>query len=569
MLRLFDEHVVRPAESLDGLWDFVVEPDRRDRARLPRSYTHRIAVPSVWETMPGLEGYRGVGWLRKRFALDEAARVRLVFGGVSHTADVYVDGRHLAHHEDAYTPFEAVTGLLRPGEHTIVVQVDNRFGEHAALHKENDYYSYGGISRPVELQLIDDLYIRHLHATPRRSGQRWALSVELELVNLATSARRRDIRLRLDGQEWDIQPVVVQPMQTLDVCTELVGLEVETWSAESPRLYTLEAALLDQEVVTDDLIDRIGFRELKVRRRELLLNSQPIHLHGYNRHEDHGCSGCAFSVEAMVRDLQMISDLGGNFIRTSHYPNDMRFLDLCDEMGFYVWEESHARTVPFDQPNFRRQIAESTREMITWHYNRPSIVLWGCLNECDSVSPAGREEFERVIRLIRSLDASRPVTFASDKPFRDICLDLVDVVSWNTYTSWYGGGIDQVESALAEYLKWLHSSKSGGGRGKPLIISEFGAGAIPGYRHPSHPHWSEEYQADVLDHELAVYLNHPDVIGAAIWQFSDVRITRHWWQRRPRTMNNKGTVDEFRRPKLAYPVVKRRMQEAARRRARR
>ena len=97
------------------------------------------------------------------------------------------------------------------------------------------------------------------------------------------------------------------------------------------------------------------------------------------------------------------------------------------------------------------------------------------------------------------------------------------------------------------------------------VVFASSGGAVYGHRSPNRAKWTEEYQCDVLDETLRVYLSHPDVVGVAIWQFCDVRITRGWWRARPRTMNNKGTVDEFRRPKLAYDVVKRRMHAARRR----
>jgi beta-glucuronidase len=236
-------------------------------------------------------------------------------------------------------------------------------------------------------------------------------------------------------------------------------------------------------------------------------------------------------------------------------------------LGFYVWEESHARAVSFDQPKFGQQIADSTREMVEWHYNRPSIIMWGCLNECESNSSKGRKVYQSVLGLLREMDPTRPVTFASNRFQADMCLDLVDIVSFNLYAAWYGGGPDNVEPNLKDLLKWIHSDESGG-KGKPMIVSECGAGAIYGSRNPNRAKWTEEYQADCLDACLDVYLKHPDVIGVALWQFCDVRVTQGWWGKRPRTMNNKGTVDEYRRPKLAYDVVKQRFHAAPKRRPR-
>jgi len=544
----------------------VTADERTGRGRLPKRYSRTVHVPSAWEQLPGLEGYRGKAWFRTAIPGGGERAVRLVFGGVSHTADVYVDGRSVGHHYDAFTPFDVVVPKLSEGPHELVVEVDNTFGDHSALHLPNDYYTYGGITRPVELQLLEEVYVERLLATPVRKRGRWDLFVRVRLSNWGRRRQKRTVVVGVEESFVELGEVTVGPGETAEVSGSLSSLDVQPWSPELPELYHVEAMLFDGEELVDDLVDRVGFREMRVRGRKLLLNGKPLRLRGYNRHEDHGQFGCAIPLEAMAADLATLGDLGCNFVRTCHYPNDMRFLDLCDELGVCVWEESHARTVDFAHRRFRRQIADSTREMIDWHHNHPCIVLWGCLNECDSASRTGRGEHERVIRLIRKLDASRPVTFASNKSERDLCLDLVDVVSWNRYVGWYGGEVDEVADDLKRMLAWLDSDASGG-KGKPVILSEFGAGAIPGCHRPGRVKWTEEYQAEVLDETLRVYLNHPRVVGAAVWQFADCRVTRAggMWRGRPRTMNNKGTVDEHRRRKLAYEVVRRRMREAAER----
>lgn len=561
MIRTFAQHAVRPADSLSGRWDFAIEPERTEGGRLPAAYPRSIYVPSAWELLPGLEGYRGRGWVRTEvFTLPEGA-LRLVFGGVSHTATVFVDGEEAGGHYDAYTPWDVVVAGLEPGEHELVVEVDNSFGAHSALHRDNDYYTYGGITRPVEIQFVPEVYIDKLFATPRREGSTWALDVRVRLRNWSDEPVERKVVVAVADSALELEAVTVEPGAACEVEGTLEGLDVVAWSPQEPALYEAVALLLDEEGAVDDLADRIGFRQVEVRGRELLLNGQPIRLRGYNRHEQHPHFGSALPEEAMVADLERLRDQGGNFLRTAHYPNDLRFLDLCDEMGICLWEESHARAVDFGHPRFRDQIAAATTEMVEWHHNRPCVLIWGCLNECDSVSEPGREEHRRVLELIRRLDPSRPVTFASNKGQRDRCLDLVDIVAWNRYDAWYGGGPDDVQPRLEEALQWLRSEHSGA-RDKPLILSEFGAGALYGTRDPGEARWSEEYQAEALDECLRVYLHHPDVVGAAIWQFADCRVCDGHWRDRPRTMNNKGTLDEYRRPKLAYAVVKRRMLEA-------
>ena len=317
----------------------------------------------------------------------------------------------------------------------------------------------------------------------------------------------------------------------------------------------LPYSLEEDGKVIDDLTDRVGFREVRTQGKDILLNGKKLQIKGFYRHEDHPQFGCALPLSAIMQDLQLARDMGANSIRTSHYPNDELFLDLCDELGILVWEENHARGLSEEQmknPTFERQCEACIREMIAAHYNHPSIYIWGILNECASDTEYGRECYKTQLELIKSLDVTRPRSFSSCRFKTDICFDLVDVVSYNIYPKWYHN------TPVAEYLddlyKWVQTT---GGAGKPFLITEVGAGAIYGYRTPAKVKWSEEYQVLALEEQLGAILSYKDCSGVYIWQFCDVRVTNDWWNTRPRTMNNKGIVDEYRRPKLSYETVKR------------
>lgn len=560
MIRSFDDHLIREVESLDGIWHLTTAKEWQGDG-LPDTFSRRMLVPGCWESLPGLESYRGKAWLKREFQVDlEGLATRLVFGGVSHTGTVYVDGSRVGSHDDAFTPWEVILPELEEGSHELIVEVDNSFGDHSALHIPNDYYTYGGITRPVEKHLVEPLYIDKVFATPVRDEAGWALDLRLRLRNCSQTAGRVKAIVNLLDMLYHLEEVEVPARDTHEVALRLDGLEVDTWSPDCPVLYTLAVMLVDEhEHPLDDLLDRIGFREIRVDGDKLLLNGDELALQGFNRHEDHPQFGCAVPVEAMAQDLMLMRDMNANFVRTCHYPNDQRFLDLCDELGILVWEESHARHVDFNHPAFERQIEQSTSEMVTWHFNHPSIIIWGCLNECDSVSEEGVEVHRRVLAMLKELDGSRPTTFASNQQQADRALGLVDIVAWNLYPGWYGGAVADVADRLETLLAWLDSPASRGAAGKPLLISEFGAGAIYGNRQRCRSKWSEEYQSEVLDETLRVYTGHPRISGTAIWQFCDVRVTEEeWFSKRPRTMNNKGIVDEYRRPKLASDVVRRR-----------
>ena len=141
MLRTFAQHVARPVDSLDGRWEFVTADDRKDRGKLPKTFKRSISVPSVWEQLPGLENYKGKAWFRTTIPAVDGWAVRVEFGGVSHTADVFIDGKQVGHHYDAFTPFAVVAPNIKEGEHELVVEVDNSYGDHSALHVPNDYYT--------------------------------------------------------------------------------------------------------------------------------------------------------------------------------------------------------------------------------------------------------------------------------------------------------------------------------------------------------------------------------------------------------------------------------------------
>ncbi|MBR0366058.1 MAG: beta-glucuronidase, partial [Clostridia bacterium] len=285
-------------------------------------------------------------------------------------------------------------------------------------------------------------------------------------------------------------------------------------------------------------------------------NGEPMYMKGFNRHEDYAVDGCAVSLQHMAQDMDLMQDMNANAVRTCHYPNDERFLDLCDERGMLVWEENHARGFVLEQmqnPNFERQCEDCIREMIENHYNHPSIVIWGILNECASETEEGRRMYKKQYEQIRSMDMSRPTTSATCRHLKDICLDLPDVVSFNMYTKWYID--DDIGAVNDREIDWIYES---GGETKPIIVSELGAAALYGYRDRSMCKWSEEYQAALLDESLEVYMTDERISGVFVWQFADCRVTPEdgWFATRARCHNNKGVVDEYRRPKMAYDTVK-------------
>ncbi|MBB3125423.1 beta-glucuronidase [Paenibacillus rhizosphaerae] len=519
---------------------------------------YQLPVPGCWEQHPNLASYRGRGVYRKSIHTSQKTSLRFVFKGVSHTADVSFDGIPVAHHYNAYTAFAAIVKDVDPGDHVLKVEVDNGFHEGSSLHVHNDYYTYGGLIRPVSVEEIGDAFIDRIEFEPRRNDTGWEADIRLHLCSITDTDQEFRVTGSVAGQSLDFGLVQLPAGQSLSVSHSMAFSGVEAWSHENPALYNLEVQLEDPDGgVIDDLIERVGFRVISTSNGKIQVNGKDVVLKGFNRHEDHGSVGASFSLNLMVQDLDLMADMGCNSVRTSHYPNDERFLDLCDERGFYVWEENHARGLTLEQmrnPNFIQQCEDVNREMVTQHYNHPSIIIWAILNECASHTEEGRVHYQRQLEQIRSLDGSRPLTFASHHRERELCFDLADIVSFNLYPGWYGP--EDAGELCDKARGWADAA---GGLGKPMIMSEFGADAVYGYRMPSRVKGTEERQADIIDENLTAYQSRHFISGMFIWQFCDCRVTEEkvgpLW--RVTTQNIKGVVDMYRRPKLAYEVVKR------------
>lgn len=550
MIRTFKTHYVRKQMELtESLWEFEPCAGSYAGQKFP------VAVPGCWENHPLFADYRGEGIYRKTFQAQ--GNVRIECKGVSHTATVYLDGHEIGHHYNAYTPFSVVVSDLEPGRHMLEIKADNRFHKDSALHVPNDYMSYGGISRGVVVEELSDLYLEYVHVKTYRENKQWHVQVKAA-VNVLKIGQNEDEDITIQGKikdtafEWKLTDTA---KKHYEFCTDLKINGIEEWSPETPVLYQVELQMLREGEVIDDLIERFGFREICVQGKYISLNGKRLRIKGVCRHEDHPDYGCALPYQTIYNDLVLIRQMGANSIRTAHYPNDEIFLDLCDELGILVWEENHARGLEEDRmkhPLFEEQAEQVIREMIFYHYNHPCIFIWGILNECASETLFGRSCYEKQFRLIREMDDSRPCTFASCKFFGDICFDLPDVISCNLYPRWY---VDKpVRDYLNEVYDWI--VEDGNGKGKPFIVSEIGAGGLYGCHNAYHGKWTEEYQADALSEQVSECLKFSESMGVYIWQFCDVRVSSEWFAGRPREMNNKGIVDEYRRQKAAYGRVK-------------
>lgn len=550
MVRTFCTNRIRKSEELNGsMWNFIPEVGEHAGSTYP------VVVPTVWESLPEFSSYRGRGSFTRRFY--GGGNLRFSCKGVSHTAEIYLDGQFLGQHYNAYTPFNFLAREIPYGEHELKIIADNRFSEESALHIPNDYMTYGGINRGIVLEHLQKAYIEYVHVETKRGPKKdWQVCLTAKICNLSDQPEKYKVRFTSDSLFTEETEIELDANGSQIVEREICLCNISIWTLEDPVLYTVQAILFNEEPM-DDLIERFGFREIQIVGKQILLNGRAIRLKGFNRHEDHPMFGCAMPLQAIEQDIQIAIDLGANAIRTSHYPNDELFLDLCDEQGILVWEESHARGLKehhMRNPLFQKQSEDCIREMVMNHKNHPCIFVWGILNECASETTYGRECYVRQYEQLKELDRTRPRTSASNKYSNDICLDIPEILAFNLYPEWYNDQGGTAVSCIQDKIHWIRSNSVT--KEKPFIVSEIGAGAIYGYRTRTRDKWSEEYQCIALENQLKAVLECAECCGVFIWQLADIRISRERFENRPRTMNNKGIVDEYRRPKMVYDIVK-------------
>lgn len=561
MTRRFQRHNLRRVYDLSGTWDFVflgdVDPDSVDVECI--ECPDRMAVPGAFDATPIYAGKRGLAAYQITVPANDTSPNRLVFNSVNHWCRVFVNHRAVRDHAGGYTSF-AVDWEQALGDAIVTALVDNRIDySRCPLHLDYfDWYHYGGITRPVELHHLNNLWIDRVQVVTSDWRTR---EVKLSIDYASTEAAKVvQLVVECDKQRFLSESVELADKRgRIERVIKLDGFSL--WSPDEPNLHLLDVRLGDTQLGDDDWRERIGIRQVETRGQQILINDRPVQLRGVNRHESHPQFGPALPEQILIADVQQLLDLGCNFVRSSHYPADPRFLDLCDEAGLCVWNEATGWQQTVDHltdPHYLQAARQNIDEMVAMSSNHPAVIMWGILNESRSDESASRPTYEELIGRIRELDSSRPVTYASNHPFNDLCLDLVDVVSINTYPGWYIGELDGIPGHLDRIVEHLDST---GSADKPLIISEIGAGAVPGWRDWNQSRWSEEYQALLLETVIRhMFDDSSRFCGLAIWQFCDVRSSEQVARTlgRPRGFNNKGVVDEYRRPKLAYALVKER-----------
>ncbi len=539
----------RTVINLGGIWT----------VRFSDASEHPFAVPGTWNTqIPDHRDDLGPAVCRTTLTIPAALadhRLRLWFGSVNYLATVSIDGIVVASHTGGHLPFWAnLTGQLDPGPHLLEVEVDGELrpdrvppGDMPPGHgllmggwppAAFDFFPFAGILRPVLLEAAHPLAVEAVTVTTRIDGT-------VTVVVDGPSGADRHASISGHG---------ATAHSPVDPATGIAVLSVPSprlWGPDHPDLYDVRVTTLLGGGVLDELSTTTGIREVWVDGDRVLLNGEPVTLHGFGRHEDLAVLGRTASDAAAVLDHDRMTWCGANSYRTSHYPYDEHQLELADRLGFLVISETPAVGLYFvgDDRHTRGEVAaQQLRELIARDRNHPSVIMWSLANEPISEPRPDRsvEFFQGQHDLARSLDPTRPTTVVGWQMITEPSHAVVDVVSVNLYNGWYTepGRIDDGASLMADRLDALHDEHH-----KPVLLAEFGTDALAGHHAEPPEMWSEEYQACFIEAYLDVVEDRPWMLGAHVWNLCDFATSQGIT--RAGAMNHKGVFTRDRRPKLA------------------
>lgn len=562
MIRTFQEHQIRKTTLLDGPWDFVRDPENTGlRNKWFERFPHAeksLYVPSCWNNELHLFDYEGVAWYKKTMRTEDTQHARIIFHAILGHADVYLDGQHLGYHYGGYTPFAIIIPSLSKGDHELVVRTDSKLDRLTIPTEHVDWFHYGGIIRSVELQFLPDLYIDKFTIGYELAGADVDMKVQVRISSLSQTDLTTAFTLTDEDQEIYSGQIQVGAGQSTNYEVNLHRKNVRLWDVGKPELYSFRAC-----IEQDDKIERIGFRKIETGHHRIHINGSPVYLRGINRHEEHPEWGFAFPPKLMQKDLDIILEMGCNTVRGSHYPQSPYWLDLLDENGIIFWSEIPiwGAMLPNEtvcEPLFQERALTMMEEMVVMHQHHPSVVFWSVHNEIDSRTQDAYEMTKRMVELVKSLDTSRLITYATMHPLEDVLLPLFDVIGINKYYGWYEGQVDGFKNMLQQF----HARAELLGAGdKPVLMTEFGGAGIFGDVGWEPRLFSEDYQAHIVTEALGLFRDDPKIGGTYIWQFADIRGDlksngRHF-RDRARSFNNKGLVNEYRKPKQSFREVRR------------
>ena len=513
---------MREIISLNNKWAFskvaTAVPEAIDNT------CESVNVPHSWNAVDGQDGgndyYRGTAYYAKELVKAEypvADRYYLEINGANSSADVYVDGKKLAHHDGGYSTWRVdITDSLADNS-LLVIAIDNSANE-IVYPQMADFTFYGGLYRNVNLICVNESHFDldyyggpGIKVTPVVEGENANVEVEVFVTN---SKQGQAVKYTI----YDAQENVVATCEQVDTKANFVIENVHLWHGrKDPYLYCCEAELVEDGKVIDSVCTRFGCRSFKIDPENgFILNGEEYPLRGVSRHQDRWGIGNALLPEHHEEDMGYIMELGATTIRLAHYQHDQYFYDLCDEKGLVIWAE-----IPYiskHMPTGRENTISQMKELVVQNYNHPSIVVWGLSNEI-SIGGSDDDLLDNHVvlnDLCHEMDKTRLTTIAAVSmcKMEDPYLQIPDVVSYNHYFGWYGGDTD-MNGPWFDKFHAMHPNI-------PIGCSEYGCEALNWHTSdPRQGDYTEEYQAYYHEELIKQLFSRKYMWATHVWNMYD------------------------------------------------
>lgn len=551
---------------------------RWEKISLPHSYnTH-----DVMDDEPGY--YRGKTWYKKTVYIPASLSDKVVylhFEGANQVATVFVNGKEALQHTGGYNAFN-----VRLNDHLnfnqkgtkvdIAVLVDNSFNPDIPTLTA-DFTFFGGIYRDVMLNAYEPV---HFRADDRAARSLYISTPSVSSASAKVVIRGEVTNSQLNGSSVTVSHVILdresklitQKEQRLKLKAGTTDFAVEfssvsnpnLWSPEDPYLYSVVSTIRDSKTkkVLDEIVNPLGFRWYEFTGdKGFYLNGKPYKLWGASRHQDNMLMGNALSDALHVKDVRLLKEMGANFLRVAHYPQDPAILEACDRIGLLTCVEVPIVNTITESEAFYQNSKEMQVEMVRQNFNHPSIVMWAYMNEVLLKAPfkgqTGRQEiyYKNVVKLAHSIDSLLQkedpyrytmLVFSSNyELFKRVgLLQVPQVVGWNLYNGWYTAGTEKFGEHIDRHHREFPKT--------PILITEYGADADPRIRSLSPERFdkSQEYATYYHKEYIKAISTRDYVSGGIVWNLADFNSeTRE--EAMPH-INNKGLLDIYRQPKDVY-----------------
>ncbi|AUS06327.1 glycoside hydrolase family 2 protein [Pseudotamlana carrageenivorans] len=575
----------RTKVNINNNWSYLEKNIKNINEALQEVDWQTIDLPHTWNALDATDlnpGYRRTGsWYKKTLNIsniDSNTLYQLYFEGVNINSEVYVNGQKAGGHIGGYIGFTIdITKFIKSGKNDVVIRVDNSYDPEVIPSQKSDFFIFGGITRDVWLESIPKQHLSELKITTPKVSKN-----EAELLASVGINNSNNSNLKVQADLLDAQgKLVASSVFKIKNNTAKIHFRniknPKLWDTEHPNLYTLKVALLEKGDVIDIMENKVGFRWFEFKDHgAFYLNGKRVLLRGTHRHEEHAGVGAAMTNAQHRKDMELIKEMGANFVRLAHYPQDPEVYKACDELGLLVWDELPWCRGGVGNEAWKTNTKHMLTEIINQNYNHPSIIIWSLGNEMywlpDFENGGDTDKMNSFLSelndLSHQLDPSRKT--AIRKYYEGS--HIVDVFSPSIWSGWYSGSYKSYQKAIDTYKKeyphFLHAEYGGSshvGRHTENPITGEGKIQSDGWEEEivqtdvaniaQIGDWSENYIVDLFDWHLRISENDKDFVGNVQWAFKDFGTPLRPENAIP-YMNQKGLVDRAGNPKDAFYVFK-------------